>query len=66
MPTVLIIDEREAVRTALEILLSLNGHDAICTSGPEDGLRAIATEAVDLVVLQAERSDEHLACETRP
>lgn len=64
MSTVLIIEEREAVRTALEILLSLNGHRVIAASGPEQGLRSVAAEQVDLVILQAEPADDDIPGET--
>jgi len=49
MPTILIIDDNDAVRTALDVLLSLQGHRVIAASTPADGLRAVAG-GVDLVI----------------
>src|ERR1044071_6155897 len=49
MPTILIVDDNDAVRTALDVLLSLQGHRVIAASSPADGLRAVAS-GVDLVI----------------
>src|SRR5262245_25922167 len=48
MPTILIIDDNDAVRTALDVLLSLQGHRVFTASTPAEGLRAAA--GVDLVI----------------
>jgi DNA-binding NtrC family response regulator len=48
MPTILIIDDNDAVRTALDVLLSLQGHRVVTATTPAEGLRAAAT--VDLVI----------------
>jgi DNA-binding NtrC family response regulator len=50
MPTILIIDDNDAVRTALDVLLSLQGHRVVTASEPDEGLRALARESVDLVI----------------
>jgi len=48
MPTILIIDDNDAVRTALDVLLSLQGHRVLTASMPAEGLRTAAN--VDLVI----------------
>lgn len=50
MPTILIIDDNDAVRTALDVLLSLQGHRVVAASGAQEGLQALAANAVDLVL----------------
>jgi len=50
MSTILIIDDSEAVQTALDVLLSLAGHRVRVASGPEAGLHVLAAESVDLVI----------------
>jgi DNA-binding NtrC family response regulator len=50
MSTILLIDDNDAVRTALDVLLSLQGHRILAASEPEEGLRMLAREPVDLVV----------------
>lgn len=50
MPSILIIDDNDAVRTALDVLLSLQGHRIIAASAPEEGLLVLARDAVDLVI----------------
>ena len=48
--TVLVIDDSEAVRTALDVLLSMHGARVIGADSAETGLDALARESVDLVV----------------
>jgi DNA-binding NtrC family response regulator len=48
MPNILIIDDNDAVRTALDVLLSLQGHRVVTASAPAEGLRLAA--GVDLVI----------------
>jgi len=48
--TVLVIDDSEAVRTALDVLLSMHGARVIGAESARDGLDALAREPVDLVV----------------
>ena len=48
--TVLIIDDNDAVRTALEVLLSLHGLRAIGVASPEAGLARLQHNDVDVVV----------------
>lgn len=50
MATILIIDDNDAVRTALDVLLSLQGHRVIAASEPDEGLRVLAREPIDLVI----------------
>ncbi|RPH52715.1 MAG: sigma-54-dependent Fis family transcriptional regulator, partial [Lysobacterales bacterium] len=50
MPSILIIDDNDAVRTALDVLLSLQGYRVIAASEPDEGLRVLAREPVDLVI----------------
>jgi DNA-binding NtrC family response regulator len=50
MPTVLLIDDNPAVRTALEVLLSLQGLTVIEADSPDSGLRALDRGEVDLVI----------------
>src|SRR5688572_32876272 len=48
--TVLVIDDSEAVRTALDVLLSLHGARVVAAESAAAGLEAIARESVDLVI----------------
>src|SRR5688500_1531637 len=50
MSSLLIIDDNDAVRTALEVLLSMEGHRVLAASSPDEGLRLLNREAVDLVI----------------
>jgi DNA-binding NtrC family response regulator len=50
MATILIIDDSDAVRTALDVLLSMQGHRTIGAVSPQDGLRMLSLNAVDLVI----------------
>jgi DNA-binding NtrC family response regulator len=50
MASILIIDDNDAVRTALEVLISLQGHRALTASSPDEGLRTLAKEQIDLVL----------------
>ena len=50
MPTVLIIDDNDAVRTALDVLLSLQGHRVISAGSPAEGMRALVSHEIDLVL----------------
>lgn len=50
MPSILIIDDNGAVRTALDVLLSLQGYRVIAASGADEGLQRLGQEAVDLVI----------------
>lgn len=47
---VLVIDDSEAVRTALEVLLSLHGARVSGASSPLEGLETLEREPVDLVI----------------
>lgn len=47
---VLVIDDSEAVRTALDVLLSLHGARVAGSASPAEGLDALEREPVDLVI----------------
>lgn len=48
--TILVIDDSEAVRTALDVLLSLHGARVIGAAAPAEGLAALRSHTVDLVI----------------
>jgi DNA-binding NtrC family response regulator len=48
--TVLVIDDNEAVRTALEVLLSLHSATVLGAASPAEGLSALKAHSVDLVI----------------
>jgi len=48
--TILVIDDSEAVRTALDVLLSMHGARVVGSDSAAGGLDALAREAVDLVI----------------
>ena len=50
MQTVLIIDDNDGVRTALEVLFSIHDVDALTASSPDEGLALLKEESVDLVI----------------
>jgi DNA-binding NtrC family response regulator len=50
MQTVLIIDDNDGVRTALEVLFSIHDVDALTASSPDEGLAILQSESVDLVI----------------
>ena len=50
MATILIIDDNDAVRTALDVLLSLQGHRVLSANGPQEGMRQLVSHEVDLVL----------------
>jgi DNA-binding NtrC family response regulator len=47
---ILVIDDSEAVRTAFDILLSLHGARVVGAASPQEGLRALEREPVDLII----------------
>lgn len=47
---ILVIDDNEAVRTALDILMSLHGARVVGAASPVEGLDALEKEPVDLVI----------------
>ncbi len=49
-PTVLVIDDNAAVRTALEVLLALHGLATVAAATPAEGLARLAAGRVDLVI----------------
>ncbi len=58
MSKVLVIDDNQAVATALKVLLSLENLDVLTASSPKEGLRLLATEPVDLVIQDMNFSHE--------
>jgi DNA-binding NtrC family response regulator len=50
MASLLIIDDNDAVRTALEVLLAMEGHRVLAASSPEEGLKVLNREVIDLVI----------------
>jgi DNA-binding NtrC family response regulator len=48
--TVLVIDDNEAVRTAFDVLLSIHGSRVLTAASPSEGLKALGSNAVDLVI----------------
>jgi len=50
MSKVLIVDDQEAVRTALRVLLEINGFEVIATDNPDEALHLIAAEDVGVVL----------------
>lgn len=47
---ILVIDDNEAVRTALDVLMSLHGARVIGAASPKEGLARLECEPVDLVI----------------
>ena len=50
MPIILVIDDNPAVGTALELLFGLRDWRTVTALSPQEGLRRLASERVDLVV----------------
>ena len=48
--TVLVIDDNEAVRTALEVLLSLHSATVVGAASPSEGSSALKAHTIDLVI----------------
>ncbi|HEX9206742.1 MAG TPA: sigma-54 dependent transcriptional regulator [Steroidobacteraceae bacterium] len=48
--TILVIDDNDAVRTALDVLLTLEGARVECVATPREGLERVARGGVDLVI----------------
>ena len=47
---VLVIDDDEAITASLSLLLKHAGHRSVCAAGPDEALRLLSTNAVDLVL----------------
>ncbi len=58
MPTILIIDDNPSVGTALEVLLSLRGIDAVSELTPQAGLARLARGDIDLLIQDMNFSQE--------
>ena len=50
MQTVLIIDDNDGVRTALEVLFSIHDVRTLTASSPDEGLSILNNEVVDLLI----------------
>jgi DNA-binding NtrC family response regulator len=48
--TLLVIDDNDAVRTALDVLLTLEGARVECVATPREGLERVARGGIDLVI----------------
>jgi DNA-binding NtrC family response regulator len=48
--TVLVIDDNEGVRTAFDVLLSLQGARVEGAAGPDEGLAVLRSQGIDLVI----------------
>ena len=67
MRTVLVIDDNDAVRAALEVLLTLQGLHVSSASSPTEGLQQLAANAVDLVIQDMNfRRDQTSGVPARP
>lgn len=58
MPSVLIIDDNPSVGTALEVLLSLRGIDAVSELTPQTGLARLAQGDIDLLIQDMNFSED--------
>ncbi len=58
MPSILIIDDNPSVGTALEVLLSLRGIDAVTELTPQAGLARLARGDIDLLIQDMNFSQE--------
>ena len=47
---ILVIDDNEGVRTALDVLMSLHGARVVGAASPAEGLQALEREPVDLII----------------
>ncbi len=48
--TILIVDDDDAVRFALEMTLKSEGHTVVAANGPEQGLQILRSRPVDMVI----------------
>ncbi|HUK02160.1 MAG TPA: response regulator, partial [Steroidobacteraceae bacterium] len=48
--SILVVDDSEAVRTAFEVLLSLQGARVLGAASPPEGLALLSRESIDLVI----------------
>src|SRR5262245_7678456 len=63
MLKVLVVDDQDAVRTALRVLFEVHGLCVIETDNPEEALHLIATEDVGVVVQDMNFGQEHTSGE---
>jgi DNA-binding NtrC family response regulator len=63
MLKVLIVDDQEAVRTALRLLFEIHGLETIETDNPEEALHFVATEDLGLVLQDMNFGQEHTSGE---
>jgi DNA-binding response OmpR family regulator len=50
MARILVIDDDHAVRLTIQVFLERGGHEVICAADGEQGLRAFASEAPQLII----------------
>lgn len=58
MPTVLIIDDNDGVREALQLLLEVHGLQVECAATPREGLAVLSSSPVDLVIQDMNFAEE--------
>jgi DNA-binding NtrC family response regulator len=63
MLKVLIVDDQDAVRTALRVLFEVHGLSVIATDNPDDALHLIATEDIGVVIQDMNYGQEHTSGE---
>jgi DNA-binding NtrC family response regulator len=63
MLKVLIVDDQDAVRTALRVMFEVNGLPVIDTDEPDDALHLIATEDIGVVIQDMNYGQEHTSGE---
>jgi DNA-binding response OmpR family regulator len=50
MARILVIDDDHAIRLTLQVILVRDGHEVICASDGEEGIRAVASGAPQLII----------------
>ena len=63
MLKVLIVDDQDAVRTALRVMFEVNGLSVLESDNPDDALHLVATEDIGVVVQDMNYGQEHTSGE---